>query len=294
MITIIIFAAIGFTINGNPSGQEPVSLGSALQCWDSKPFANRSFAEEEDWMIKIENMSMHQSLIISASVFLPITPLLLNSQTTFNRGKLNALLAHIFGQSASFGTTEMTRHFLVQPNWHFFRRCNLSLPECQSLAPGRYALAKAPLNNTVKNSTVDNAAAINLTANADDGDDEEEEKEIPRALVLCPRPTTSLMKELFDSLHSMPDVCSALVGSSSVIFVMNIWFWELSNKNRKHVSASHDLTKVILVCIFLIYVSVSLFYRFRYVDTHFMKLAFSFMYGAGIQTVISLLYQKEK
>jgi hypothetical protein len=281
----LILLLTGFLINRDPSPRETITLGKDLNCLDGRPFLTQTFDDLMRGRGNNETLQIHQAMIIAASIILPATPLFLNSKTIFNEGKLNALVAHGLGQSASFGSTEIARHFLVAPNWHFFSSCNLSLPECQRLAPGSYALA--PDDNDV------------------DDDDEEEDNfsnttdttvaapptPLPqRASVLCPQPVGEV-KDLFNNLHSMPDVYSALIGSSTIIFASNVWFWKLSNKNRKKAASSHDITKIVLISVFLLYVTTSMFFRFKYVDNAFGELIMSFIYGAGIQFFISMLYQ---
>jgi hypothetical protein len=258
----------GTLINQNPSPRETVSLGKDLDCLDGRPFLNLPL---DDLMRKNESRSVHQALIVAASVILPATPLLLNSMS-FNEGKWNALVAHVLGQSASFGSTEIARHFLVAPNRQFFPSCNLSLPECQQLPLGNYRLAQYDGG--------DNANATNTT------------QAPPRTSALCQKPA-AVIKDLFDNLHSMPDVYSALIGSSAVIFASNLWFWKHSNTLSQNVASSHAFTKIALIGVFLVYVTMSMFYRFKYVENAFGELVLSFLYGAGIQFFISVLYQNK-
>jgi RsiW-degrading membrane proteinase PrsW (M82 family) len=297
-VATLIFIIIGFSVNASPSPQEMVSLGpstrNGVDCSSPAALSSPSLSYQQ-WIQMMSDaaaaattttsngtLPMHQALIITASILLPASPLLLNSKTVFNEGKQNALVAHILGQSASFGSTEMARHFLVTPNWQFFSHCNLTLSECQRMSPGKYPLTSAAAftaNAATKDDNVDNTTTT--TAN------------LPRAEVLCPRPTVGPFKDLYDSLHSLPDFCSALIGSSTIIFASNLWFWDLSNKSNKPVVATHNFTKLILVCVFIFYVTLSMFYRFRYVENSFGELIFSFMYGAGIQIFITLLYQSQ-
>jgi hypothetical protein len=266
LMGFVVLVLTGSLINRNPSANETVSLGKDLDCFDGRPFLTQSM-DDLTKLDKNATRSVHQAVIVAASVILPATPMLLNSKMAFNEGKWNALLAHVLGQSASFGSTEIARHFLVAPNRQFFPSCNLSLPECQQLSPGNYLLAQMDDND-------DNATAP------------------PRALPLCPKPI-GMVKDLFDSLHSMPDVYSSLIGSSTVIFVSNLWFWKKSNTNGKNVASSHAITKVVLIGVFLVYVTTSMFYRFKYVENAFGELVMSFVYGAGIQFFISMLYQNK-
>jgi hypothetical protein len=267
LVGLIILVGTGLLINQNPSPRETVSLGKDLDCLDGRPFFAQSLMKLDR---DNESRPVHEAVIVAASVILPATPLLLNSKLSFNEGKLNALVAHVLGQSASFGSTEIARHFLVAPNWQFFPSCNLSLPECQQLAPGTYRLAQDE----------DQDGALSTTTRA------------PPPAVLCQEPA-GVVKDLFDNLHSMPDVYSALVGSSTIIFASNLWFWKHSNAGSKNVASSHSITKVVLIGVFLVYVSTSMFYRFKYVENAFGELVMSFVYGAGIQFFISMLYQNK-
>jgi hypothetical protein len=141
----IILLTTGLLINRNPSAGETVTLGKDLDCLDGRPFHSRAFMDLMQLTAGAsgnKTMPVPQALIVAASVILPLSPLLLNSKTTFNEGKWNALLAHALGQTASFGSTEIARHFVVAPDWRFFPSCNLSLSDCQQLAPGPYRLAR--------------------------------------------------------------------------------------------------------------------------------------------------------
>ena len=145
-VATLIFIIIGVSVNASPSPQEIISLGpstrNGVDCSSPSALASPSLSYQQ-WIQMMSDASngtlpMHQALIITASILLPASPLLLNSKTVFNEGKQNALVAHILGQSASFGSTEMARHFLVAPNWQFFSHCNLTLSECQRMSPGKY------------------------------------------------------------------------------------------------------------------------------------------------------------
>jgi RsiW-degrading membrane proteinase PrsW (M82 family) len=300
-VATLIFIIIGFSVNASPSPQETVSLGpstrNGVDCSSPSALASPSLSYQQ-WIQMMSDASngtlpMHQALIITASILLPASPLLLNSKTVFNEGKQNALVAHILGQSASFGSTEMARHFLVAPNWQFFSHCNLSLAECQRMPPGEYLLTAAVAMTATATTYTASAAAAPKDDNDDNDNSTTTTADLPRAEVLCPRPTVGPFKDLYDSLHSLPDFCSALIGSSTIIFVSNLWFWDLSNKSNKPVAATHNFTKLILVCVFIFYVTLSMFYRFRYVENSFGELIFSFIYGAGIQIFITLLYQSQ-
>jgi RsiW-degrading membrane proteinase PrsW (M82 family) len=280
----IILLTTGLLINRNPSAGETVTLGKDLDCLDGRPFHSRAFMDLMQLTAGAsgnKTMPVPQALIVAASVILPLSPLLLNSKTTFNEGKWNALLAHALGQTASFGSTEIARHFVVAPDWRFFPSCNLSLSDCQQLAPGPYRLARDL--REFENDT-ENWVAFD--------DDDDASWPPPRTAILCPQPA-GRVKDLFNSLHSMPDVVSALVGASTVMFASNLWFWRLSNRRRKRVASSHDMTKIALIAVFLLYVTLSMFYRFRYVENSFGELLMSFIYGAGIQCFISMLYQNK-
>jgi RsiW-degrading membrane proteinase PrsW (M82 family) len=284
----LVLLTTGLLINRNPSAGETVTLGKDLDCLDGRPFASRAFIDLMQLTAAAatagnKTMPVHQAVIVAASVILPLSPLLLNSKTTFNEGKWNALLAHVLGQTASFGSTEIARHFVVAPNWQFFPRCNLSLSDCQQLAPGPYRLARDIFE-------FENDTHIGYVFDYDTDDDTDDLS--PRTAILCPEPA-GRVKDLFNSLHSMPDVVSALIGASTVMFASNLWFWRHSNRRQKRVASSHDMTKIALIAVFLLYVTISMFYRFRYVENSFGELLMSFIYGVGIQCFISMLYQNK-
>lgn len=69
--------------------------------------------------------------VSSVLVFLlPIIPLLV---PPIEERKWEMITSHIVGQTGSFGSSEVARHFIISPEAHFYEKCNLTLDECVNL-----------------------------------------------------------------------------------------------------------------------------------------------------------------
>jgi uncharacterized membrane protein len=101
--------------------------------------------------------------------------------------------------------------------------------------------------------------------------------------ILCPSPTEKSLAQLVSSLHGLPDVVSCLVGASTVLFIVNMIKTKKENRNI--------WLKFGLVILFLIFIICATFYRLQQWKHTMGELAMSFLYGFGVQILVSVLFQ---
>ena len=166
--------------------------------------------------------------------------------------QIMSLYQHVVGQISSFSSTEIIRHFMVAPDAHFPSDCNLTQAECQDLWP---------LGENLNTST--------LCLHSD----------------LTP-------KQLFDSLHSVPNLSFVLMGSALVFLLSNLQ--SLSSKKNpiikwypvleKYTFCSKHWCKFLILTTFLATLYFSIWQSLH--QHSLTEMAFSFFYGAGVQLAI--------
>lgn len=192
------------------------------------------------------------AMTIAFATLLPLLPLAVNSRTSWNEEKTAALVSHVLGQTTTFGSSEFIRRFTVFPDQTFGTKCNLSSTDCYSLSA----------------------------------------QVLPLHGGLCQNKTDdSEIKDIFYSFHSMPDLTASIVGASCVIFFANLFLWRDFNKSGKDQTSAHHLTKLFLIVVFVIFVAFAIIYRYNQLEHTSADLALSFVYGAILQSVLTLLYQ---
>ena len=214
-----------------------------------------------------------QGVTLFFSTFLPLLPLVLNSKTNWNRDKTEAVISHLIGQSATFGTTEFIRHFAIVPDPTFFQKCNLTVDDCLAKSAQIFSLGKLCPFATLSSNTA--AAATTTSANTNN-----------TAFL-----QNQHLESLYASLHSLPNPTMAIVGSSFVIFMANLFLWTRHNKNGKDSSSAHALVKMTMVVVFLMFVSFSLLYRYKQREQSLTDIVISFFYGMVVQFLMTLLFQ---
>jgi hypothetical protein len=166
--------------------------------------------------------------------------------------KANALVSHALGQSSTFASNEFIKHFLVSPDQSFFEKCNTSIEICKE-----QTFQQFPLNTFCDNSTLS-------------------------------------LSELFSSLHSMPDIVFSMLGSSAMLFAANLYMWKLnsvSSQELKTMSKNVSHFKILITLIFSLLMAVAVIYQYRQSQNTTNELFMSFIYGAGIQFLIFVLFQ---
>jgi hypothetical protein len=241
----------GSLINQFPSPSEKIIVGMDFDC--GYVLSNDSFSASS-----LSNVSFDaiEKVILVLATILPIFPLV---GKKWNDDKMNALVSHALGQGTSFGSSEFIRHFLIHPDQTFMKKCNLSVERCEANTPRIMSLISLPST----------AAASNLSFSSKP--------------ILCPDPTETSLANLVSSLHGLPDLLSCLVGASVVLFIVNMIKTKKENRNI--------WTKFGLVLMFLIYIICATFYRLQQWKHTFGEIVLSFLYGFGVQILISVLFQ---
>lgn len=239
-----------------------------------------------------------QAVTLFLSTVLPLLPLALNSKTNWNSDKTEAVISHLIGQSATFGTTEFIRHFAIVPDPTFFERCNLSLNDC--LAKSTQVLRLDKLCPTAFFSLKNNQSIVAAAASAASNSLNRSQRSfaVSSSSLLPPvNLQASLPNDLSNihaALHSMPNPTMAIVGSSFVVFVANLFFWTRHNKSGKNSSSAHSLVKMTMIVVFLMFVSFALLYRYKQHQQSLTDIVVSFFYGMVVQLLMTLLFQVKK
>ena len=243
-----------------------------------------------------------QAVTLFLSTVLPLLPLALNSKTNWNSDKTEAVISHLIGQSATFGTTEFIRHFAIVPDPTFFERCNLSLNDC--LAKSTQVLRLDKLCPTAFFSLKNNQSIVAAAASAASNSLNRSQRSFAvssssssSSLLPPVNLQASLPNDLSNihaALHSMPNPTMAIVGSSFVVFVANLFFWTRHNKSGKNSSSAHSLVKMTMIVVFLMFVSFALLYRYKQHQQSLTDIVVSFFYGMVVQLLMTLLFQVKK
>ena len=120
------------------------------------------------------------------------------TRSAFGRDEVNRFLVRFalqlfVGQAACFGSSELARHYILQPDLTFFEKCNLPRNKCKQLQSLGVLTYRVGGNSSTSS--------------------------LP---LLCPDSETPKF-DLHNSLHSLPNADSTLVGSSLVMFVLGMW-----------------------------------------------------------------------
>lgn len=241
-----------------PAGLVALSLALTGGLVNISPNPNSTLSLQPQWCNKTLqiNNSIPTALVplaVTASLILPMLPLLINSKTHWSEMKTEVTKSHIVGQSVSYGTAELLRHFAINPEANFLQKCNLSLEDCFDR-----------INTNVNLS--------NLCKNSINNQD---------------------TKTLFDSLHHFPDATCTILGASFVSFVSSLAYWHYINKVGKSVYQSSPYVKMALVtfyCILIIFLCIYLMYLYKSLElAHFL----SVLLGGGLQLFVSITMLKQ-
>ena len=117
-----------------------------------------------------------------------------SAKNELNRIALRFALQLFVGQASCFGSTELAKHFIVNPDETFFEKCRLTRNACRALES--YNLLVFRVGGNASSSS--NVPLLCNDAAAPDS-------------------------EMHESLHSLPNTPSAITGSSLVMFLMAMW-----------------------------------------------------------------------
>lgn len=99
------------------------------------------------------------------------------------------------GQSVCYGSTEVARHLILRPDLTFFEKCKLPRNTCELLETIGLIVHSVGLKK----------------------------KESPSNVTALCQNSSMEHSEILDSLHSLPNTSSAMVGSSIVMFLVGMW-----------------------------------------------------------------------
>ncbi len=249
--------ASGITLNNSPNFSEPINVGLDFNCkrLNTPPIQRTNISQP--------NFSSSDAQIVTLlfSSIAPALPIFLNSKRTWTEDKSSALVSQFLGQSAVLGSSEFIRHFSIVIDNTFQQKCNLSAEMCRA-----WTSVVLPLVNQASKP----------------------------GLCLINETDTTEMKLLYDSAHSMPNTVFAVVGSSVVVFFANLFFWTRYNKNNKDLVSAHYSVKLLMIIMFVIFITVAVLYRFKEKSQSVTDLALSFFFGVIVQFVMTFLYQVKK
>lgn len=117
-----------------------------------------------------------------------------SAKNELNRIALRFALQLFVGQASCFGSTELAKHFIVNPDGTFFEKCRLTRNACRALESYNLLVFRVGGNGTSSS----NVPLLCNDAAAPDS-------------------------EMHESLHSLPNTPSAIAGSSLVMFLMAMW-----------------------------------------------------------------------
>ena len=184
--------------------------------------------------------------------------------------KQQTLYHHLMGQVFSFSSSEIIRHMLVHPNSLFFGKCNLTEPACQTLVLMNLLMPFPPFNTTL--------------------------------LPLCPTSTLQ-NKEIYDSLHSVPNVNIALLGSASIFLLYHLnaatsswttpnpWF-QLAPYCAQYKMCNRHLLKNVCLILFIVMLYIYVWHTINMYINSVPNIIVSFMYGIFVQ--LAILKTKKK
>ncbi len=255
----ILFSVVGTFINKFPNSSEPINVGLDFNCKRLLPLSPQ-FNNNDTNLLLPTRLSLYEAQTVTMifSFLAPALPIFLNSKTMWNEDKTNALMSQFLGQSAVLGTSEFIRHFSVVVDNTFQQKCNLSIESCKAWTAFVLPLVDQPSKTGL--------CFVNQTDNSE-------------------------LKNLYDSVHSMPNSIFAMVGSSVVVFLANLFYWTRYNKSNKELSSAHYTIKLLMIIMFLIFITFAVVYRFKEKSQSVTDLALSFFFGIIVQCVMTLLYQ---
>jgi RsiW-degrading membrane proteinase PrsW (M82 family) len=291
---------VGMDFDCNLAAAASLSLSSSSSLMSSQ-FAPRKNHSDHTSNATFSSFQA-QAVTLFLSTVLPLLPLALNSKTNWNSDKTEAVISHLIGQSATFGTTEFIRHFAIVPNPTFFERCNLSLNDC--LAKSTQVLRLDKLCPTAFFSLKNNQSIVAAAASAASNSLNRSQRSFAvssSSSLSSSLPPVNLqaslpndLSNIHAALHSMPNPTMAIVGSSFVVFVANLFFWTRHNKSGKNSSSAHSLVKMTMIVVFLMFVSFALLYRYKQHQQSLTDIVVSFFYGMVVQLLMTLLFQVKK
>ena len=169
---VCVMIILGIFVNQFPNSQDQfVTVGKDVSC------KNDATNQTKDGIVN--------EYVSTVLVFLlPLFPLL---SPPFNKQKMQTAIGHLIGQTGSFGSSEVARHFIVSPQTTFLNKCNITQQECKTL------------ENTTLLLRSNSSTTTSLCQNSD----------LP-------------FSDIFNSLHGSPHVPSVMFGASMLAFIIAV------------------------------------------------------------------------
>ena len=220
----------------------------------------------------------HDHWIVLVPILLPIVYICIKDWTiTINKLKKQILYHHLMGQTMSFSSSEIIRHLLVYPNTLFFTQCNLTDTACHTLFSLEAAIDNLPNNNN-------NSIAT---------------------FPLCPNSTLP-NKDIYNSLHSIPNLNLALLGSASMFILFHLnaassssVSWTTTNPWNKwcpygaqYKMCNRHLLKNMCLIVFIVFLYIYVSQTVHMYMNSWTDVIGSFMYGVIVQ--LAILKTKKK
>lgn len=180
---------------------------------------------------------------------------------------------HLLGQSISFGTTEMFRYFLLEPNQAFWQQCS-SLSEDNGTTTTTTTTESVPINMDICGPN----ASLPLLASALCLN-----KNVQQSFLTGPE--EAVLSFLMQNLHSMPNVFLVSFGTATFIFLYLFY----THPHRLKVPT------MILAFIWIIYTFCFLLislHIYHLGQASFLDIIISFIYGLILQGILFIVMQK--
>ena len=226
----------------------------------------------------------HDHWTVLMPILLPIVYICIKDWTiTINKFKKQILYHHLMGQTMSFSSSEVIRHWLVYPNLYFFTQCNLTDTACQSL----FSLAPPPIEHHFSNN---NNTTTTTNSNVS-------------TFPLCPNSTVP-NKDIYNNLHSIPNLNLALLGSASMFILFHLkssssWTTTTPNPWNKwcpygaqYKMCNQHLLKNLCLIVFIVFLYIYVSQTVNMYMNSWPDVIGSFLYGVIVQ--LAILKTKKK
>ena len=115
--------------------------------------------------------------------------------------------------------------------------------------------------------------------------------------------STLPFKDIFSSLHSVPDIAFSMLGSSAILLFFNIDLLKKKSLLRRHQEQKETTTagnqkivsyfKLTIALLFMFLMSLAVIYQYRQSQNTVSEIIISFLYGALLQCLIVYLFQAQ-
>ena len=242
---ICVMITLGIFVNQFPNSQDQfVTVGKDVNCKNS-----------QNKPLKDGIVNEHVSTVLV--FFLPLFPLL---SPPFENQKLHTAIGHLIGQTGSFGSSEVARHFIISPQATFLDKCNITLGECTTLE-----------NTTL---LLQSHASTNRS--------------------LCNNSHLPFL-DIFNSLHGSPHVPSVMFGASMLTFFIAVKnrHSKREEKEKKFILLNYFFKCVLFAICFVIvtFIVVDMYLKTSNFPSQIVA---SIVYGIFLQSMVYGFFKQGK